>query len=134
LKDAVVSAIVGAVGNWLLKADLQEPCSAEYKNRVALTTKDAVTVMVCFTTLKDEVVNQIIDASNFEEGKARTIEIVWRNEARGTQLTSIVEKGQAEDGEVDGGPLEKCHDNPERHPPRPRICGQREALACSRCF
>jgi hypothetical protein len=71
-------------------------------NRVALATEDAVTGMVCFVTLKDKVVNPILNAINFEEIEAQTIETIVRNKARGTQLTDIVEKGQAEDGEVDG--------------------------------
>jgi hypothetical protein len=33
--------------------------------------KDAVAVTVCFAPLKDEVVNQIMNAINFEERKAR---------------------------------------------------------------
>ncbi len=88
--------------NWQLKLDLQEPCLAEW-NMVVLAIKDAVTAMVYFTTLKDEVVNQIINAINFEEIQARAIEIILRNEARGTQLTSgIMEKRRLEDGEVAG--------------------------------
>jgi hypothetical protein len=71
---------MAAVGNWQLQVDLQqEPCSAEYKNRVALATEDAVTVMVNFMTFKDEVMYQIINAINFEEIKARAIEIMLRN-------------------------------------------------------
>jgi hypothetical protein len=96
MKDVVESDITAAVGNWHLMVDLQEPCSAESKNRVALAIEDAVTATSCFATLKDEVENQIINASNFEEIKARAIEIIVRNQARGTQLTGIVEKGQAE--------------------------------------
>jgi hypothetical protein len=86
---------MAAVGNWQLQVDLQEPCTTmEYKNRVALATEDAVTVMVYFVTLKDEVVNQIINAVNFEEIKARgAIETILRNQARDTCLTDIIEKG-----------------------------------------
>jgi hypothetical protein len=51
-------------------------------------------------TLKDEVLGQIIKAVNFEEMKARAIEIILRNEAKGTQPPGIEETGQVEDGEV----------------------------------
>jgi hypothetical protein len=58
-----------------------------------------VTATVCFVGLRDKAVNQIMKAINFEDIGARSIEIILRNEARmGTQLTGIVEKGQAEDG------------------------------------
>jgi hypothetical protein len=70
---------------------------------VAVAIKDAVAVVtVCCATLKDEVVNQILNAMNFEKRMARAIEIILRHKARGTQLTGIMEKEQAEDGEVKG--------------------------------
>ncbi len=43
--------------------------------------------------------NQIIDDINFEEIKARTAEIILRNEAGGAQLAGIVEN---KPGEVNG--------------------------------
>jgi hypothetical protein len=69
-----------AVGNWMLKVDLEE---------------------VCFATLKDKAVIQIVNAINFEEIKATWTVIFLRNEAMATQLPDIVEKGPSEDGEVD---------------------------------
>jgi hypothetical protein len=91
-----------AVGNWMLKVDLEEPFSAEYSNIMAVATKDAVTATVCFATLKDKAVNQIMNAINFlEEIKARGTVIILRNEAKGTRLPGIVEKGLTKDGEVD---------------------------------
>jgi hypothetical protein len=46
-----------------------------------------VTVLFCFSTLKDEVLNQIVDAIDFEEEiKTRTIKIIRRNK------TGILEK------------------------------------------
>jgi hypothetical protein len=67
-----------------------------------LATKDAGTTMVSFRTLKDGVANQIINAINFKEMKARTIEIILKNKAKSTQLTGTMEKGQLEVGEVNG--------------------------------
>jgi hypothetical protein len=55
--------------------------------------------LVLWTT---SVVSQIINAIDFEEIKARAMEMILRNEARGAQLTGIVDHQQAEDGEVDG--------------------------------
>jgi hypothetical protein len=42
--------------------------------------------------LLDEEVNQIIDAINFEDIKARAIEKILTNKARGTQLNGILQK------------------------------------------
>jgi hypothetical protein len=50
--------------------------------------------------LNDKVVDQIMTAINFEETKARAIVVILRNKARGTQLSGIVEKKQAQDGKV----------------------------------
>jgi hypothetical protein len=63
MQNVVENDIMAAVENWQLQVlDIQEPCSVECKNRVALATEDGVTAMVYFATLKDEVVNQIINA------------------------------------------------------------------------
>jgi hypothetical protein len=51
-----------------------------------------MTATVCFLALLDEEVNQSIKAINSEETKARAIKILLRNEARGTQVTGILEK------------------------------------------
>jgi hypothetical protein len=86
-KDVMEIDIMAAVGNWQLRVDLQELCLAKYKNRGAVTTADVVTVLFCFSTLKDEVLNQIVDAIDFEEEiKTRTIKIIRRNK------TGILEK------------------------------------------
>ena len=113
MKDVAVSEIMYTVENWQWKIELQGPCSAKYKNNLALATDNGVTVTVlCFVTFKDEVVNQIINAINSKEIKAKAIQIILRNEARCTQeLTGILEKGQMGDGEVDVCLLEKCNDN-----------------------
>ncbi len=67
MKDVAVSEIMYTVENWQWKIELQGPCSAKYKNNLALATDNGVTVTVlCFVTFKDEVVNQIINAMNFE--------------------------------------------------------------------
>jgi hypothetical protein len=67
MKDVAESDIMDTDGNCQWKVDLQGPCSARYKNNLALATDDAVTAtVVCFVTLKDEVVNQVINAINFE--------------------------------------------------------------------
>jgi hypothetical protein len=93
---------MAAVGNWQMQVDLQEPCSMEYKNEVALATEDAVTVMVYFVNLIDAMVNQIINAASFEEIKARgAIKTILRNQARATCQTDIIKKGHTEDEEVD---------------------------------
>jgi hypothetical protein len=55
MQNVVGNDTMAAVGNWQLQVDMQEPCSAEYKNRVALATEDGVTAMVCFATLKKGV-------------------------------------------------------------------------------
>jgi hypothetical protein len=62
---------------------------------MAVATQYAVTVTVCFATLKDKAVNQIINAINFEEiKKARAIVIILRNNTMGSLLPGIMEKGQ----------------------------------------
>ncbi len=56
-------------------------------------------------TLMDKAVNQIMNAIDFEEIKARAIVIMLRNKAMGPYLPGgNLEKGQAENnGEVDRG-------------------------------
>jgi hypothetical protein len=71
-KDAVESDIMAAVGNLRMKVALKELCLAKYMDRVALAIADVVTVMVCCLTLKDGVVNQIINPINFEEKKGKS--------------------------------------------------------------
>jgi hypothetical protein len=93
-----------AVGNWRLQVDLvQEPFLVEYMNIMAVATQDAGTATVYFATLKGKVVNQIMNAINFEELKARAMVIILRNKVMGTQLhDGIMEKGKVENGEIDG--------------------------------
>jgi hypothetical protein len=81
MQDVVEGDVMAAVGNLQLQVDPQESCSAEYKNRVALATGGSVTVTASMlaATLKDKAVN-------FEEMKARAIEIILWHKARGTQL------------------------------------------------
>jgi hypothetical protein len=43
-----------------------------------------------------------MNAINFEEIKVRAIVGILRNEARGAQVSRILEKGKAQDGKVDG--------------------------------
>jgi hypothetical protein len=60
-----------------LAVDPQAPFSMEYMKRMAVATKDAVTATVCFGSLKEEVVHQIMNDINFEDMKARAIEIIF---------------------------------------------------------
>jgi hydrogenase maturation factor HypE len=71
-------------------------------NKILVTAKDAATATVCIVALYEGVVDQIMNAINFEEIKARAIVVILRKEARGAQLNGIVEKGKAQDGKVDG--------------------------------
>jgi hypothetical protein len=48
------------------------------------------------------VVDQIMNAIDFEEIKARAIMVILRNKSRGAQLSGIMEKGKAQEGKVDG--------------------------------
>jgi hypothetical protein len=65
-------------------------------NIMAVATKDEVTLTVCFATLKDKAVNQIMNAINLEEIKARAIGVILRNKAMGVRPPGIMEKEQAE--------------------------------------
>jgi hypothetical protein len=98
-KDAVGSDIMAAVENWQLKVGnlarrtmfsgiLQEQGGSGW---LLLLQTNVLTATICFATfLKAGVVNQMIDAINFEEIQAcRAIEIILRNEARGTQLQLV---------------------------------------------
>ena len=69
-----------------------------------MATNEAVTVLtVCFATLKYQVVNQIMNAINFEERKTRAIVVILKNKAMGSRLPGTMEKGQEENnGEVGG--------------------------------
>jgi hypothetical protein len=49
----------------------------EYIKRMAVATKDAVTGTLCFGSLKEEMVHQIMNVQTFEEMKARAIEIIF---------------------------------------------------------
>jgi hypothetical protein len=55
----------------------------EFMKRMAVATKEEVTLTVCFATPKDKAVNQIMNAINFEEIKARAIVVILRNKAMG---------------------------------------------------
>ena len=70
LKYIVESDNTKAVGNWMLKVDLEDLLSAECMNKMMVSAKDTVTATVCIVPLKEGVVDQIMNAIDFEELKA----------------------------------------------------------------
>jgi hypothetical protein len=79
-KNAAESDITEAVSNWELK-------KVDLEKIMAVATKNMATAMVLwFATLKDKVVNQVMNAISiaFEEIKAGVIVIMLRKKAMGT--------------------------------------------------
>jgi hypothetical protein len=91
LKHAVESAIAKAVGNWKLKVDLEDTLLVECMNKMMVTSKDSdCHGMHCSFE------------GNFEEikGKNHCGHLEERSKGRSTEWNH--EKGQAQDGKVDG--------------------------------
>jgi hypothetical protein len=100
--DVVESDIIKAVGNLKLKVDLEDLLSAESVNKTMVTAKITVSAMFCIAPLKVGVEDQNMNAINLEEIKLRAIVVILRNEARGAQVSVILEKGKSQNGKIDG--------------------------------
>ncbi len=63
---------------------------SRYKpENVAIATKGKVSTMVCFGTMEEVVRKHIVNAINLEEIKATVMEIIFKNKARGPEVTGV---------------------------------------------
>jgi hypothetical protein len=71
-------------GEWhhrsrLKKVDLEDPLSVECMNKMTMATKESVAAMICIVALKEGVVDQIMNAVDFEEINTGAIMVIMRN-------------------------------------------------------
>jgi hypothetical protein len=59
--------------------DLEDPLSVECMNKMTMATKESVAAMICIVALKEGVVDQIMNAVDFEEINTGAIMVIMRN-------------------------------------------------------
>jgi hypothetical protein len=83
--------IAERVASWNWENDLEEPPPGTNKKNVAMGTKTTVNATACFASLQDMVGKHFENAIDLEVIKATTKEIIFKNKARGPEVSGKVE-------------------------------------------